>query len=54
MKLCICKAENINLVEIDLHVVVSEIWKAEFGDFTLPVNNTFVCHAFFVFLIANT
>ena len=41
------------MVEIDL--VVLEIQKAEFGNFTVPVNNTLVCHmSSFVFLAANT
>ena len=44
---------NINLVEIGL--VVLEIWKAEFGNFTVPVNNTLVCRtSSFVFLAADT
>ena len=40
----------INLVEIGK--VVLEIQKAEFGNFTVPVNNTLVCLAssFFCFL----
>ena len=31
-----------NLVEIGL--VVLEIWKTEFGSFTVPVNNTVACY----------
>ena len=43
----------INLVEICL--VVLEIWKAEFGNFTVPVNNTLVWRTpSFVFLAADT
>ena len=42
----------INLVEIGL--VVLETWKTEFSDFTVPVNNTLVCHASFVFLATDT
>ena len=39
----------INLVEISL--VVLEIQKAEFGNFTVPVNNTLMCcTSSFVFL----
>ena len=42
-----------NLVEICL--VALEIWKAEFGNFTVPVNNTLVCHtSSFVFLAVDT
>ena len=43
----------VNLVEIG--TVVLEIQKAEFGNFTVPVNNTLVCLASsFVFLAADT
>ena len=43
----------VNLVEIS--TVVLEIQKAEFGNFTVPVNNTLVCLASsFVFLAADT
>ena len=43
----------INLVEIGL--VVLEICKAEFSNFTVPVNNTLVCHVYsFVFLATET
>ena len=55
MKLCICKAENnyINLVEIVK--VVLEIQMVEFGNFTVPVNNTLVCLvSYFDFLAADT
>ena len=38
----------INLVEISLVFLV--IQKTEFGEFTVPVNNTLVCHVSFVFL----
>ena len=53
VKWCICKAENqyVNLVEIGL---VLAIWKAEFGNFMVPVNNKLVCCASFVFLAADT
>ena len=43
---------TVNLVEISL--VVLEIWKAEFGDFTVPVSNTLVSRASFVFLATDT
>ena len=33
-------------------IVVLEIWKAEFGEFTVPLNNTLVCCVSFVFLAA--
>ena len=43
----------INLVEIGL--VILEIWKAEFGNFTVPVNNKHVCRtSSFVFLVTDT
>ena len=43
----------VNLVEIG--IVVLEIQKAEFGNFTVPVNNTLVClTSSFVFLAADT
>ena len=42
-----------NLVKIGL--IVLEIQKAEFGNFTVPVNNTFVCRkSSSVFLAADT
>ena len=42
----------IYLVEIDLAVL--EMQKAEFGNFTVPVNNLLVCHmSSFVFLAAD-
>ena len=41
------------MVEIDL--VVLEIQKTEFGNFTIPVNNTLVCRvSSFVFLATDT
>ena len=40
------------MVEIGLAVL--EIKKAEFGNFTVPVNNTLVCQKSFVFLAADT
>ena len=46
------KLKNINLVEIRL--IVLEIWKIDFGKFTVPVNNTLVCRASFGFLAADT
>ena len=40
---------------IEIGLVVLEIQKAEFGNFTVPVNNTLVCHlSFFVFLATDT
>ena len=33
-------------------IVVLEIWKAEFGESTVPLNNTLVCCVSFVFLAA--
>ena len=39
---------------IDIGLVVLEIQKAEFGNFTVPVNNTLVCRTTFVFLAADT
>ena len=43
----------INVIEIS--IVIFEIPKAEFGNFTVLVNNTPVCHApSFVFLAADT
>ena len=43
----------VNLVEISS--VVLEIQKAEFSNFTVPVNNTFVCRtSSFVFLATDT
>ena len=43
----------INLVEIGF--VVLDIWKAKFGNFKVPVNNTLVCRtSSFVFLVADT
>ena len=40
---------------MEIGTVVSEIQKAEFGNFTVPVNNTLVCLASsFVFLAADT
>ena len=42
-----------NLVEIGLAVL--EIWQAEFGNFTLPVNKTLVYHmSSFAFLASDT
>ena len=41
-----------NLIEIG--IVVLEIWKAKFGNFIVPVNNTLVCCMSFVFLAADT
>ena len=35
-------------------LVVLKIQKAEFGKFTVPVNNTLVCHTSFVFLATET
>ena len=55
MKLRICKAENnyVNLVEIVK--VALEIQMAEFGNFTIPVNNTLVrLVSSFGFLVADT
>ena len=40
---------------VEIGLVVLEIWKAEFGNFAVPVNNTLVCRtSFFVFLAADT
>ena len=39
---------------VEIGLVVLEIQKAEFGDFTVPVNNAFVCHVSFAFLTADT
>ena len=40
---------------MEIGIVVLEIQKAEFGKFTVPVNNTLVCLASsFVFLAADT
>ena len=41
------RQKYINLVEIGW--VVLEIWKAEFSNFTAPVNNTLVCCKSFLF-----
>ena len=35
-------------------LVILEIQKAEFGNFTVPVNSTLVCHASFGCLAADT
>ena len=34
----VCKTENIIINWVEISLVVSEIWKAKFGDFTVPVN----------------
>ena len=40
---------------VEISTIVLEIQKAEFGNFTVPVNNTLVCLASsFVFLAADT
>ena len=45
------RQKYIDLAEIS--IIVLETQKAEFGDFTIPVNNTLECCASFVFLVAD-
>ena len=43
------------VIMVEIGLVVLEIWKAEFGNFKVPVNNTLVCcTSSFVFLVPDT